>query len=362
MSTTRRRFLQGSAALAAGLAGCSSKSRRGLRVFVYAGGHEATMRAEFVPAFEAETGATVTLYPGWWDGMAKLKAAPAGDPPFDLMITDATQGFPAAREGLFARLDWSKIPNKQHLASAALDHWVTKEGHGLTYPDSVMTFAYSKSRAKEPPAKWGDLLRPEFSGKLGLYNNYYMSLYTVACILAEQGGNAASAHDLIATKLDDVFRLAKEIRPRVKLWWQTSTDMILALANGDCSAGNMHSPEYIQALREKPDLGAAVPETNRAFVQVFWAIPAGSPNRDLAHHALNLLFSEGVQLGFARRGLAATRLDVAKQVAAEDPFWKRLYPHTEGQFAAIKYYPYDTYANYGAELGDRWDRVVLRGN
>src|SRR4051812_46508488 len=117
---SRRQFLRTAAgAAAAAPAGGASRARiepgpfagQGLRVFVYAGAHAETMRKGFVPACEKETGASVTLYPGWWDGVPKLKAAPKDSPPFDLMITDATQGYPAAREGLFAKLDLTNVPN-----------------------------------------------------------------------------------------------------------------------------------------------------------------------------------------------------------------------------------------------------------
>src|SRR5262245_45508178 len=70
---SRRTVLQGLAASAVGvLTGCGSRGGSGgnaqeLRVFVYAGGHDKTMREVFVPSFESQTGATVTLYSGWWD-------------------------------------------------------------------------------------------------------------------------------------------------------------------------------------------------------------------------------------------------------------------------------------------------------
>jgi hypothetical protein len=241
------------------------------------------MREVFVPAFEAATGARVSLFPGWWDGIPKLKAAPPDQPPFDLMISDATQGFPAAREGLFAQLSLDNIPNHKTLTPAAIDHWVFKERYGITYPDSVMTLAFHKGRVPDPPRRWADLLRPDIAGKIGLYNAYYMSLFTFACIRADADGKPGTAHDLLRTDLDGVLRFARENRRRVKLWWPTSTDMILALANGDCAAGNMHSPEYLQALREKSELGAAVPDQDRAFVQVFWAVPCRNASRkDLA--------------------------------------------------------------------------------
>ena len=359
----RRAFLRTATTIALGAAvGCGrGKAVQELRVFVYAGGQDEKMRAGFVPQFEAATGATVSLHSGWWDGIPKLKTSPANDPPYDLMITDATQGYPAVKDGLFAQLDWKNIPNKTAVAAPTLDNWVARDGYGFTYPDAVMTLGYNKKAATPPPTRWADLLRDDLSGKLGLYGSFYMSLYTFACVLADVTGQPGTAHDLIEKQTDEVMRFAREHRKRVKLWWPTTTDMILAVAGGNVAAGNMHSPEYIQALREKPDLGAAVPEADRALVQVFWAIPAGTKNKALAERAIDYLFSEECQVAFARGGSACARPDAAAKMAAEDPLWKSLYPHAPEQFAALRYYPYDAYARQWDHLADTWDRTVLRG-
>ena len=178
---------------------------------------------------------------------------------------------------------------------------------------------------------------------------------------ADLNGKAGTAHALIEKDLDGVLRFAKDNRGIVKLWWPASTDMILALADGECAAGNMHSPEYLVALREKPQLGAVVPDADRAFVQVFWSVPAGSRNKELAEKAIDVLFSDEVQLGFARRGMATPLPAVAKRMAAEDPLWKQFYPHTAEQFEALRYYPYDLYAEHQDEIADAWERTVLRG-
>jgi spermidine/putrescine-binding protein len=363
---SRRQFLHAAAGLVAA-AGCGRGggrpgpfAGRDLRVFVYAGGHERTMREAFVPRFEEATGARATLHAGWWDGIPRLKAAPPGDPPFDLMISDATQGYPAAREGLFAQIDLDNVPNHKRLAPAALDNWVFRDRYGVTFPDAVMTLAYSKARVGDPPTRWADLLRPDLDGKLGLYNHFYMSLYTFACAWADLDGRAGTAHDRIRDDPDGVLRFAREHRGRVKLWWPTSTEMILGLAGGECAAGNMHSPEYLAALKEKPDLGAAVPDSDRAFVQVFWAVPAGTRNKDLAERAIDAIFSEEMQAELARRGSATAVPAVAERLAAEDPFWGQLYPHTAEQFRALRYYPYDVYAEHWDHLADAWDRTVLR--
>jgi spermidine/putrescine-binding protein len=347
------------------MAGCRGKSSgefhgQQLRIFVYAGGHEKTMREIFVPRFESATGATAVLDAGWWDAIPKLKASPADRPPYDLLITDATQGFPAARDGLFRQLDLSRIPNHKNLTPSVLDHWIYRERHGIPFPDSVMTLAYHKEKVAEPPASWADLLRDDLRGKLGLYNSFYMSLYTFACMKAAADNQPGKAATLIKKDIDGILKFARANRERVKFWWQTSTDMTLGLVNRDCAAGNMHSPEMLQALRAQPKLGAVVPEADRAFVQVFWAIPAGATNVDLAEKAIDLIFSEEMQYEFAKRGSATAVLPAAQRIAAEDPLWSRLYPHTEEQFRSLRYYPYDSYFDHWDRIEKVWTREVLR--
>jgi spermidine/putrescine-binding protein len=329
-------------------------------MFVYAGGHEQTIREVFVPRFETLTGATVILDPGWWDAIPKLKAAPSGQPPYDLVITDATQGYPAVRDGLFRQLDLSRMPNVRDLTPSVLDNHVFRDRYGITHPDSVMTLAYHTELATPPPSSWADLLRPDLHGRVALYNAFYMSLYTFACMRAATNGKAGTAAKAVASDLDGVLAFAREHRDRVKFWWPTSTDMTLGLLQRDCAAGNMHSPEYLQTLRKHPELAAVVPDADRAFVQVFWAVPDGCRCVELAEQAINLLFSEELQIEFARRGSATALLSAARKVADEDGFWKQLYPHTEAQFQSLRYYPYDAYFAHWNDIAAVWDRDILR--
>ncbi len=351
----RRTFFLASALAAAG---CGRGGSR-LRVFCYAGGHDDTMRRVFVPAFERATGAECELHPGWWDGVPKLEAARAGGaaPPFDLCITDATQGYPAIKAGLFAEISPPNIPNLVKIAAPTLDNHVFKGRHGVPYPDSVMTLAYNRDKATPTPKGWADLLKVK--GGIGLYRSFYMSLYTFACVRAGVEGKPGTAHRLIETDLEGMLKFAKEHRKAIKVWWPSSADMILALANGDVAAGNMHSPEYLAAMREKKVLAASVPDEDRALVQVFWSIPARTANHRLAEDAINVLFSEEVQLGFARRGMATPLPAVAEKVAKEDALWGSLYPHTAEHFRTLRYYPYEAYAAHWDHISDVWDRTVL---
>jgi spermidine/putrescine-binding protein len=150
---TRRGFLGAAGAGLTAALGCSSNTPGGngsgdfkgqtLRVFIYTGPDEKIYREVFAPRLEAQTGATVFFDPGWWDSIPKLKASPPGQPAFDLVLTDATQGFPAIKEGVFQKIDLSRMPNVAKLSPSVLDTWVYKDGYGVTFPDSVMTLAYN---------------------------------------------------------------------------------------------------------------------------------------------------------------------------------------------------------------------------
>jgi len=316
---TRRSFL-GWSASALAMAACNKPKQKTtanrpfegqtLRVFIYSGAWEKTFRETFVPRFQERTGATVIPDPGWWDSIPKLKASAPGKPAFDLVLTDATQGYPAIREGLFQKIDLTKIPNRAHVSPAALDNWVVKDGYGITFPESVMTLGYNRTLVTKPPTSWGDLLDDSYRGKLGLYNSFYMSLYTFAAMKVAKEGAAGTAAQAIEKDLDGIFAFARQHRDRVAYWWPTSTDMALNLGQKNCALGNMHSPDMLTALRAKPELGAVVPDADRAFVLLMWVIPTGTQVKPLAEAAIDFLLSDEIQLAFAKNG-SAPRRDIA---------------------------------------------------
>ena len=365
---TRRGFLGAAAGAGVTLAGCgrSSPATKGdfagqtLRVFIYSGDIETAMRNAFVPRLEAETGATVVLDPGWWDSIPKLKASPPGQPCFDLVLTDATQGIPAIKEGMFQKIDMTRIPNREKLCPSVLDHWVYREGYGITFPDSVMTLAYNKELTPFTPTRWDDLLKDEVRGKVGLYNSFYMSLYTFACMKVAAEGKRGTAHAELSRDLAGVLSFAKANRGCAKLWWPTDTDMTVSLSQKNCALGNMHSSGLHRVLMNHPELGAVVPDEDRAFVLLMWVIPADTPRKELAEIGMNLLLSDEVQREFATHGSTTPILGLAQDMARQNEFWKQVNPSTEAQFKNIQYYPYDAYFKEWDHIVEVWDRQVLR--
>jgi spermidine/putrescine-binding protein len=136
--------------------------------------------------------------------------------------------------------------------------------------------------------------------------------------------------------------------------------MVLELSRKGCALGNMHSPDVLPALRQKPELGARVPAKDPAFVLLMWVVPSDTPRAELAHAAIDHILSTGFQTEFARRGSATSIPAVAAATAKADPAWAGIYPADEAALAAVRYYPYDAYFRDWDAVVEAWDREVLR--
>ena len=90
------------------------------------------------------------------------------------------------------------------------------------------------------------------------------------------------------------------------------------------------------------------------------AVDQTPPNADLAEIAINELLSKDVQIAVARRGAGTSHVEAAREVAATDAEWARTYPHTDEQFRAMLYFPYEAYFKDWDRIKKTWEQDVLR--
>ncbi|HEX7126842.1 MAG TPA: extracellular solute-binding protein [Thermodesulfobacteriota bacterium] len=380
----RRTFL--AAALAAGLSSAPKVTGaarpfegESLVIGAYSGPTQKFFEQWFVPQFERRTGAKVAVSYYWWEGIPNLVASLPGPAPYDLMVTDPTQGYPAilgyvapggpeqdrkaGGQSLFAKIDWANVPNVKRLHPAVVDNFVVREGYGVTLAGSGMALVVHRDVTPQV-ASWGDLLRPDLAGKVGLYDSLYMSLFTFAAMKAAAEGKAGRAHELVAADLDGVLAFARANRDRVAYWWPNSAKAQEQLVMKGFLAGNMHTQAAANLLREEQPVRVVTPAEDRAYVQYVWAIPRTSAKKRLAEAALDFLLAPESQRALATVGLQNVGiLEVAREVAAEDPSWAAAYPHTDEEYRTLRYYPYDVYlqdAATWARLNRFWEREVLR--
>ena len=266
---------------------------------------------------------------------------------------------------MFRQIDFDNVPNHRALAPVVLDNWVARERYGITFHESAMSLVWDRRQLGFEPTGWGDLMRDDLKGKLSLYDSFYMSLYTFACMKVAAAGKPGTAAQAISDDIGGVLDFAKRESNRLRFWWPTGTKMTQDLLQGNFAAGNAHSVEVLKTIVEKPDvMGFVTPDADRAYVQLIWVIPADTPNAALAEVAIDFLLRKDVQAAIARLAGAGYFLHTSKrpgEVAAENPrCGPKPITSTDEQFRAMKYFPYDAYLKDWDRITKVWEKEVLR--
>jgi len=367
----RRDFLKGAVAGSAALAlgfpniarGAKPYAGQALSVFSYAGAYESTLRKFLVPRFEERTGARVKLDVGWWDMLPKLKASPPGQPVYDVVLTDPTQGFPSIKEGLFQKINLEHIPNAKLLAERFQRDWIQADGWGVNLTGSLMVMTFHTELVKNIPQHWHELHAPEFKGKLSMYDAPYQSLFAFAQMKAGKEGRPGKGYEELKKDLDAVLKFCADNRDIVRLWWTSTGDFMGKLLQKEIVGGVSHSTGPFAAEDEGKPLKSVVPQEGAAIVQVFWLVTAGTKVKRLAEEWINDFCDTEFQVKWGTVGkIAVPNLAGAAIAAKEDRFYGKFLPKSEADWNRIVYYPYDIYfdGNNWARINDFWEREVLR--
>lgn len=365
----RRTVLKGAAASAVALGfpavvrGAKPYEGKTLSVFSYAGPFEKTIKDHMLKPFEEKTGARIKLDVGWWDMLPRLKASPPGQPVYDVVITDPTQGFPSIKEGLFQKFDPANIPNAQKTYQRLQENWIQKEGWGVNYGATYMTLAVNTEMISDMPQHWHDVTRPDIAGELSMYDAWYMSLFSFAQIKAGLEGRPGEGRAELEKSLDDVLAFCREHRDLVRVWWSSSGDFIAKLLQKEVAVGICHSAIAFNAEADGNPIKSIIPSEGTAAVHLFWMIPDGAREKRLAEEWIDYWYSPEFQLQWGINAkMPVVNLEAAAKAGEMDEFYKRFLPTTKEQWDAIVYYPYDIYHagdNFN-KISDFWDREVLR--
>lgn len=372
MRLTRRHFLKGAAAGAvastaalpvAGRAQAKPYAGQTITVFTYAGAYESTLRKHFVAPFEQKTGARIVLDPGWWDMLPKLKASPPGQPVFDLVMTDPTQGLPSIKEGLFQKISMDNVPNARLIPARMQQDWYQSNAWGVNFAGSLMAMGYNTEALSKVPERWHDVLWPELKGKLSFYDAPYQSLYAFAMIKAGKEGRVGKGYEELKQDLDGVLKFAADNRDMVRVWWTSTGDFMAKLLQKEIVGGVVHNTGPVAAEAEGKPVRTVLPSEGTAVVQVFWSIPKGTQVKRLAEEFINDFYAHDFQVKWGTVGkIAVPNLKAAEQAGREDKLYAKFLPTSQAGWDAIRYYPYDIYfeGNNWAKINDVWDREVLR--
>ncbi|MFL6628950.1 MAG: polyamine ABC transporter substrate-binding protein [Burkholderiaceae bacterium] len=194
-------------------------------------------------------------------------------------------------EGLFEKLDWTKIGNKADFLPAA----VTDCGIGVFVWSTVM--AWDGDKLKAGPKTWADFWdTKKFPGKRGLRKG---ARYNLEFALMADGVKPADVYKVLATKegADRAFRKLGELKGNIQ-WWEAGAQPPQFLVAGDVVMTTVFNGRIDAANREGKHL--QIGWIGGIYDLDYWAIPKGDPNKDAALKFIAFASTADAQAEYAR--------------------------------------------------------------
>ena len=201
---------------------------------------------------------------------------------------DVTRG---CDEGLFEKLDYSKIGNKADFTPAA----VHECGIGVFVWSTVM--AYNADKIKNAPTTWADFWDvKKYPGKRGMRKG---ARYNLEFALMADGVAVQDVYKVLATKdgAERAFKKMTELKPNIQ-WWEAGAQPPQFLVAGDVALTTVYNGRIDAAQREGKNLG--ITWTGGIYDLDYWVMPKGGKNRDAALKFISMASGAAEQSEYAK--------------------------------------------------------------
>ncbi|HEX6705741.1 MAG TPA: ABC transporter substrate-binding protein [Albitalea sp.] len=194
-------------------------------------------------------------------------------------------------EGLFEKLDYSKIGAKTDFVPAA----ISECGVGIFVWSTVM--AYDGDKLKTAPSTWADFWDvKKYPGKRGMRKG---ARYNLEFALMADGVKPADVYKVLATKdgAERAFKKLTELKPNIQ-WWEAGAQPPQFLVAGDVVMSTAYNGRIDAANREGKNL--RITWTGGIYDLDYWTIPKGTPNKDAALKFIAFASAPDAQAEYAR--------------------------------------------------------------
>ncbi|GAB7543818.1 ABC transporter substrate-binding protein [Cupriavidus sp. 8B] len=251
---------------------------------------EAQKQAWVAPFTKASgTPAAAISYTG---DQAKIKAmTTSGDVVWDVVEIGSQNLGRGCQDGLYEKLDWSKIIKKSELSPEA----VSQCGAGIFVSSTVL--AYNPKLVKGTPSGWKDFWDvKKFPGKRGMRKDAH---YNMEIALMADGVAPADVFKVLRTKegLDRAFRKLDELRPNIQ-WWEAGAQAPQILVSGDVVMTTAWNGR-ISAAQKEGNKDLAISWSQNIADLDFFVIPKGTKRKAEAEKFIAYALSEAGQKAFS---------------------------------------------------------------
>ncbi|AOJ77846.1 spermidine/putrescine ABC transporter substrate-binding protein [Burkholderia ubonensis] len=277
-------------ALALAVFGASASAAE-ITVVNFGGANGDAQKVAFNQPFEKSTGTKVTAVE--YNGeQAKVKAmVEARHVNWDVVEVESGDLNRGCDEGLYEKLDWSKIAKKSDLIPES------PQTCGVGFFVWSTTLAYNADKLKTAPAGWADFWDvKKFPGKRGMRKG---ARYNLEFALMADGVAPKDVYKVLGTKAgqDRAFKKLDELKPYIQ-WWEAGAQPPQFLVAGDVVMSTAYNGRISAAQKEGKNL--KVVWNGSIYDLDYWAIPKGTPNKALAEKYIAYTLSTKPQQEYAQ--------------------------------------------------------------
>jgi len=273
------------------LASLAAHAQNQITVVNFGGANGNAQKKAYVEPFEKATGNKIVSVE--YNGeQAKIKAmVEAKNVTWDVVEVESPDVTRGCDEGLFEKLDYSKIGNKADFSPVA----VHECGIGVFIWSTVM--AYNADKIKTAPVTWADFWdTKKIPGKRGMRKG---ARYNLEFALMADGVAVQDVYKVLATKdgADRAFKKMTELKPSIQ-WWEAGAQPPQFLVAGDVALTTVFNGRIDAAQREGKNL--AITWTGGIYDLDYWVMPKGGKNRDVALKYIAMASSANEQAEYAK--------------------------------------------------------------
>ncbi len=354
-SATRRRFIKGTTAAAAGAIAAPNVLRRAwaaesLKVSSYGGYFEDSLVSYVYPSFTKDTGIEVESVSqqggmGWFTVLET--SMDAGNPPVDVTMSGG-QG-PRRMGQLFAPLDEAKIPNLGNVPEFLLHRKDDGAVDAVPVLAWYTTFVTNSDMYPEAPTSWADAWDPRFLDQLG-WGGEAESSYLIDIVAATYFGGRAIMES--REGLMQCMEKAIELKDNVKLWYRDEGQFQAQLQSGELNGGQYyHDVTQVMILDGFP-MRSTFPKEGGVIDFGSWCLLTSSDKADAAYEFINYCIDPATQSEITRNMWTAPVVPRALTNLTDEEF----------NLAASDIPPivpyYDVYVKDGDWIAEKWQELL----
>lgn len=264
-------------------------------VTAYGGIWEESVRKNFIPCFERETGVSVRVDVGESAKWLNMIRANRANPPIHAVTLGELDALRAKREGLLEKVTVDKVPSLGDVPPVFRQEW---DDYAVVQNFGAMGLLYNKRRISTPPRTWAEFIESTIRGDYGRNVSFPSIAYTwgpsmLWWVSKVYGGNTETAFTKLAAMRRNVVR-----------FWTAPVDALNMFVTGEVDILPYWDGRSWDFIRKGNDwAGFIIPEEGTFAGSVLIAKVVNSP--DITWRYVNCVLSPVPQAGHAATVLYA---------------------------------------------------------